>query len=40
VNVALYYYAQQSAGGRPKGKKVGAKKVKREAMKQGLRMPE
>jgi hypothetical protein len=37
VNVALWYYAQQNAPVR-KDKKVGAKKVKREALKQGIRV--
>jgi hypothetical protein len=36
-NVALWYYAQQNAPAK-KQKKVGAKKVKREALKQGIRV--
>jgi hypothetical protein len=37
VNIALWYYAQKNAPARP-SKKVGAKKVKREALKQGIRV--
>jgi hypothetical protein len=37
VNVALWYYAQQNAPVR-KEKKVTAKKAKREALKQGIRV--
>lgn len=37
MNVALWYYAQQNAPIR-KEKKVTAKKAKREALKQGIRV--
>lgn len=37
VNIALYYYAQQNAPAK-KQKKVGVKKMKRETLKQGIRV--
>lgn len=37
VNIALWYYAQQNAPVR-KEKKVGVKKMKRETLKQGIRV--
>lgn len=37
VNVALWWYAQQNAPAKG-SKRVGAKKTKREALKQGLRV--
>lgn len=37
VNIVLWYYAQQNAPAK-KSKRVGAKKVKRETLKQGIRV--
>jgi hypothetical protein len=37
VNIALWYYAQQNTPAK-KQKKVGVKKMKRETLKQGMRV--
>lgn len=39
VNVFLWHVAQKQAGPKPKGKKIGAKKAKRETLRRGLQLP-